>query len=92
MIKIFFAASLFFITYETLKIMFQPQIPEQYHVFIHMTAASVGEMVIYILLMLYVNNNNNNNQYIQFKGVWVLGISGSDQVRLTISNTCTPLL
>ncbi|XP_068978253.1 mitochondrial S-adenosylmethionine carrier protein-like [Bombus flavifrons] len=39
------SASLFFITYETLKIMFQPQIPEQYHVFIHMTAASVGEMV-----------------------------------------------
>lgn len=62
--------------------MFQPQIPEQYHVFIHMTAASVGEMVICILLMLYVNNNNNN-RYIQFKGVWVLGILGLNQVRLT---------
>lgn len=91
MIKIFFAASLFFITYETLKIMFQPQIPEQYHVFIHMTAASVGEMVIYILLMLYVNNNNNNNIY-NLRVYGYSGISGSDQVRLTISNTCTPLI
>ena len=47
--------------------MLQPQIPEQYHVFIHMTAASLGEMVIYILLMVIcVNkNNNNNNQCIQ---------------------------
>ncbi|KAF3420831.1 hypothetical protein E2986_02623 [Frieseomelitta varia] len=39
------SASLFFISYESIKVMFQPQIPEQYHAFIHMTAASLGEMV-----------------------------------------------
>ncbi|KOC59872.1 S-adenosylmethionine mitochondrial carrier protein [Habropoda laboriosa] len=39
------SASLFFITYEGIKLVFLPSIPEQYHTFIHMTAASVGEMV-----------------------------------------------
>ncbi|XP_043526688.1 S-adenosylmethionine mitochondrial carrier protein-like isoform X6 [Frieseomelitta varia] len=39
------SASLFFISYESIKVMFQPQIPEQYHAFIHMTAASLGEMM-----------------------------------------------
>ncbi|CAK9808406.1 S-adenosylmethionine mitochondrial carrier protein [Anthophora quadrimaculata] len=39
------SASLFFVTYEGIKLVFQPCISEQYHMFIHMTAASVGEMV-----------------------------------------------
>ncbi|XP_076758748.1 mitochondrial S-adenosylmethionine carrier protein [Xylocopa sonorina] len=39
------SGSLFFIFYEGIKIGFEPRIPEQYHTFIHMTAASVGEMV-----------------------------------------------
>ncbi|XP_017753779.1 PREDICTED: S-adenosylmethionine mitochondrial carrier protein-like isoform X2 [Eufriesea mexicana] len=38
------SASLFFITYEGLKEVFQPRIPDQYHSIIHMTAASLGEM------------------------------------------------
>ncbi|KAK2584695.1 hypothetical protein KPH14_007031 [Odynerus spinipes] len=39
------AASLFFITYEGLKEYLQPQISPQYHAFIHMGAASLGEML-----------------------------------------------
>lgn len=39
------AASLFFITYEGLKEFLQPQISPQYHVFVHMGAASLGEML-----------------------------------------------
>lgn len=39
------SASLFFLTYESFKIVFEPQISEQYHSIIHMIAASVGEMV-----------------------------------------------
>ncbi|KAI4497642.1 hypothetical protein M0802_007182 [Mischocyttarus mexicanus] len=39
------AAALFFITYEGLKEFLQPQILPQYHAFIHMGAASLGEMV-----------------------------------------------
>ncbi|XP_015519354.1 mitochondrial S-adenosylmethionine carrier protein [Neodiprion pinetum] len=39
------AASLFFITYEGIKEFAQPKIPQTYHLFIHMGAASLGEMV-----------------------------------------------
>ncbi|XP_006609080.1 S-adenosylmethionine mitochondrial carrier protein-like isoform X2 [Apis laboriosa] len=39
------SASLFFLTYESFKIVFEPQISEQYHSIIHMIAASVGEMM-----------------------------------------------
>ncbi|XP_076678018.1 mitochondrial S-adenosylmethionine carrier protein [Andrena cerasifolii] len=38
-------ASLFFITYEGIKEVFQPRVPYQYHSLIHMTAASMGETV-----------------------------------------------
>lgn len=43
-------ASLFFITYEGVKVIFQPRVPEQYHAFIHMSAASLGELVINTLI------------------------------------------
>ncbi|XP_058802869.1 mitochondrial S-adenosylmethionine carrier protein-like isoform X2 [Phymastichus coffea] len=39
------AASLFFMTYEGIKHVFQPYLPHQYHSFIHMGAASSAEMV-----------------------------------------------
>ncbi|XP_012261929.1 S-adenosylmethionine mitochondrial carrier protein-like [Athalia rosae] len=39
------AASLFFITYEGIKEYLQPKVPLSYHHFIHMGAASLGEMV-----------------------------------------------
>ncbi|KAG7200612.1 hypothetical protein KM043_001170 [Ampulex compressa] len=39
------AASIFFITYEGIKEFSQPYIPQQYHSFIHMGAASISEIV-----------------------------------------------
>ncbi|XP_043266078.1 S-adenosylmethionine mitochondrial carrier protein-like isoform X2 [Colletes gigas] len=39
------SASIFFITYEGMKEVFEPRVPEQYHSLIHMTAAALGEMV-----------------------------------------------
>nr|XP_033342105.1 S-adenosylmethionine mitochondrial carrier protein-like isoform X1 [Megalopta genalis] len=37
------SAAVFFVTYEGLKEIFQPHIPQQYHMFIHMAAAALGE-------------------------------------------------
>ncbi|XP_076229176.1 mitochondrial S-adenosylmethionine carrier protein [Nomia melanderi] len=39
------SAAIFFVTYEGIKDVFQPRIPQQYHTLIHMTAAALGEMV-----------------------------------------------
>ncbi|XP_053977025.1 S-adenosylmethionine mitochondrial carrier protein-like isoform X1 [Hylaeus volcanicus] len=39
------SAAIFFITYDGIKEVLQPHIPQQYHSFIHMIAASFGEMV-----------------------------------------------
>lgn len=40
-------AAIFFITYEGIKQYSQPYIPDQYHSFIHMIAASSSEVVSY---------------------------------------------
>ncbi|KZC12398.1 PREDICTED: S-adenosylmethionine mitochondrial carrier protein-like [Dufourea novaeangliae] len=39
------SAAIFFVTYEGIKKVFQPQIPPQYYSLIHMTAAATGETV-----------------------------------------------
>ncbi|XP_043266076.1 S-adenosylmethionine mitochondrial carrier protein-like isoform X1 [Colletes gigas] len=45
LISVLITASIFFITYEGMKEVFEPRVPEQYHSLIHMTAAALGEMV-----------------------------------------------
>lgn len=42
-------ACLFFMTYEGLKVVTEPNVPEQYHSLIHITGASVGEVAACII-------------------------------------------
>lgn len=63
------AASVFFITYNGIKQNLQPYLPQQYHTFVHMTAAISSEVVkIFFAFALHqITSKINVKLYLQIK-------------------------